>query len=78
MDDGYIACSHNGTSALVYPSEPLCPYSKIYDTYYKDITKAELDEVARKYLRKDNMTLCMIGEHIPKLGVVKSVCNIII
>ena len=77
-DDGYVACSHNGTSALVYPSEPICPYSKIYDTFYKDITKTDLDEVVRKYLRKDNMTLCMVGEHMPKLSVVKAVCDIII
>ena len=78
VDDGYIKCSHNGASALIYPSEPICPYSKIYDTFYKDITKADLDAVVRKYLRKDNMTVCMVGEHIPTLSVVKSVCDIII
>jgi predicted Zn-dependent peptidase len=77
MDDGHVKCYHNGASALIYPSEPICPYSKIYDTFYKDITKADLDEVVRKYLRKDRMTLCMVGENIPKLSIVKSVCDIL-
>jgi len=78
VDDGYAKCYHNGASALIYPSEPICPYSKMYDTFYRDITKADLDAVVRKYLRRDNMTVCMVGEHIPTLSVVKSVCDIII
>ena len=75
FNDGDKLCSNNGLSALLYPSEPICSYSKLYETYYHGITKEELHVVARKYLTKNNMSLCMIGKKAPKLGDVKSICE---
>lgn len=66
-ENGSTLCNNNAIGAMLYPSEAICPYAKVYETYYHNITKPEVDEVIRKYIRLDNMTVCMIGDHLPKL-----------
>jgi predicted Zn-dependent peptidase len=75
FSDGTQLCGNNGLNALFYPSEPICPYSKLYDAYYDGITREELNMVARKYMKLNNMTLCMVGKKAPKLSEVKAICQ---
>jgi predicted Zn-dependent peptidase len=75
FSDGTQLCGNNGLNALFYPSDPICPYSKLYDAYYDGITREELNTVARKYLKLNNMSLCMIGKKAPKLSEVKAICK---
>ena len=75
LDSNESKCKHNGVSALLYPDTPVCPYSKLYDVHYKDISKADIDEVARKYLTKSNMSVCFSGGNTPKLSEIKPFCE---
>ena len=75
LDSNESKCKHNGLSVLLYPDEPVCPYNKLFDIYYKDISKTEIDEVARKYLTKYNMSVCFSGGSPPKLSDIKPFCE---
>ena len=75
LDSNESKCKHNGLSVLLYPDEPVCPYNKLFDIYYKDISKSEIDEVARKYLTKCNMSVCFSGGSPPKLSDIKPFCE---
>ena len=75
LDSNESKCKHNGLAALLSPNEPICPYNKLYDVYYKDISKTEINEIARKYLIKNNMSVCFSGGTPPKLSDVKPMCE---
>ena len=72
LDNDMLKCKHNGAHLLEYPDEPFYEYAKIYDTYYKNMTLREVDDVARKYFRKDNLSVCLIGGKTPKPNQVKA------
>jgi predicted Zn-dependent peptidase len=75
LDSNESKCKHNGLSALLHPDEAVCPFNKLFDIYYKDISKTEINEIARKYLTKSNMSVCFSGGTPPKLSDVKPLCD---
>jgi len=75
LDDYMAKCQYNGEHFLEYPDEPFCEYSKLYDTFYKTITRNQVNDVARKYFNKGNMSVCIVGGKAPKLNQVKSICE---
>jgi 5,10-methylene-tetrahydrofolate dehydrogenase/methenyl tetrahydrofolate cyclohydrolase len=56
----------------------IIPYSKAYDTFYKNITKKEVDAIIKKYFKKSNMNVCLVGEKLPALNDVKTICEKVI
>jgi predicted Zn-dependent peptidase len=69
---------YNGEQLLVYPNEQIVPYSKIYDTFYKKITKKDVDTVINKYFKKSNMSVCLVSENLPSFDKIKEQCEKII
>jgi predicted Zn-dependent peptidase len=65
---------HNGLSFLMN-DENITSYSKLYDKYYSTITKSKVNEMIRKYLIKENMSVCILGENVPSLEQVKEECE---
>ena len=78
LEDNENLALHNGEKLLVYPNEKLVPFSKIYDTFYKNITKKDIENVIRKYLNKKNMTVCIVSDNLPSLDKIKEQCEKII
>ena len=78
LEDNENLALHNGEKLLVYPNEKIVPYSKIYDTFYKNITKKDIQNVIRKYLNKKNMSVCIVSENLPSLDKIKEQCEKII
>ena len=75
LDSNSSRCIHNGESLLFYPNEPLQPYNKLYELRYKNITLNEITAVARKYLTKTNMSVCVSGGNLPTLKDIKRLCE---
>ena len=48
------------------------PYKNMYDAYYKNITREQIHDVVRKYFKKENMTICVAGEHNPPIASIKN------
>ena len=70
------ACFHNGSKMLLYDNQvPIISYYDRYDKYYKSITQKHINDVIKKYFIKQNMTVCILGNHIPSLKEVKEICN---
>ena len=78
LEDSDEAACHNGEQALLYPDKKIIPSSKIYETFYKNITKKEVDTIIQKYFKKSNMNVCLIGEKLPALNDVKTICEKVI
>ena len=65
---------HNGMSYLM-DNENITSYNNLYDKYYANITKSQVNEIIQKYLIKENMSVCLLGEHVPSLDKVKEECE---
>jgi predicted Zn-dependent peptidase len=72
------ACFYNGSKVLLYgENKSITPYSKRYDTHYKNITTRDIHNVVKRYLVKANMTVCILGERVPGIQSIKKICEII-
>jgi hypothetical protein len=69
---------YNGEQLLLYPNEQVISYSKIYDTFYKKITKKDVDAVINKYFKKSNMSVSLVSENLPSFNKIKEQCEKII
>ena len=75
-EDNDNACFHNGSKMLLYDDgTPIVSYHDRYDKYYKSITQQDIHDVIKKYFIKQNMTVCILGNHSPSLKVVKEICD---
>ena len=53
----------------------IVPYHKKFETYYANIRTVDVNRVIRTYLKRENMNICMVGEHVPTLASVKKACS---
>jgi predicted Zn-dependent peptidase len=53
----------------------IVPFSKLYDTYYKDITLKQVNTVIRKYFLHNNMNVCVLGEIKASNHVIQKICE---
>jgi len=65
---------HNGLDALM-GNENQISYIDLYDKCYSSITKTQLNDVIHKYFTKENMVVCLLGEHVPTIEKVKEECE---
>lgn len=66
---------HNGYQFMVHPEEEIIPVSKIFDKYYKKITKNDIDQVIQTYLKASGMSICLLGDHLPQEELIHKICN---
>ena len=65
---------HNGLETLMCV-EKVVKYKDLYDEYYVKMNVDEVNKVLRKYLKKENMSVCIFGENVPSLQSVKKECE---
>jgi predicted Zn-dependent peptidase len=71
------AAFHNGLETLM-GLETIVPYCNLYEKYYASITKNDVNNIIRKYIKKENMVICLLGENVPSLESVKHECEKIV
>ena len=75
-EDNYNLADHNGKEMLVYgDSHKIISYSDIFETFYKDLKKTHINNVIKKYFKQENMSVCIVGENIPSLTIIKNECE---
>ena len=75
LDDDALA-EYNGTQMLLYCKSELIPYNKIYDTFYNNITVSQVNSIITKYIKKERMSVCLIGgEFMPSLKLIENECE---
>lgn len=74
LQDIETSAFHNGLSYLM-DNENITSYNNLYDKYYANVTKSQVHDIIRKYLIKENMSVCLLGEHVPSLEKVKDECE---
>lgn len=76
LEDSETQTIHNGYELLLHDTPAsIIPFSHVYNTYYANITKKQVNDIIKKYLKKTNMSVCLLGEFLPSLEKVKSECE---
>ena len=58
--------------------EKIIPVKDSYEKFYANITVKEVNHMIQKYFKKENITVCIIGDKVPSLETVKKECEKII
>ena len=56
----------------------IVPYSKLYETYYHNITNADLIRIIKQYIIPQNMCVCIVNSKPLDLDKVKRDCETLI
>jgi predicted Zn-dependent peptidase len=68
--------NYNGISCLLFQEHhKIVPYSKLYETYYASITRAQIHECIKKYFSLSRMCVAMVSDHVPPFPTIAKECN---
>jgi len=70
QEDINTSCEYNGTEFLM-GKENIVPYRDMFKKYYENITCQDMNTVIKKYMKRELMSVCMMGEHLPSQTSVK-------
>jgi predicted Zn-dependent peptidase len=65
LENAETQVSHNGKEWLLHNDANVVPYKDVYSRHYKDIKHAKVNEVIKKYFKRDNLNVVMIGGNLP-------------
>jgi len=67
--------SYNGEQVLLFNNENVVPYHAFFDTFLKNITKDLVNQMIEKYLKKGNMSVCIISGENQTINKIKPICE---
>jgi predicted Zn-dependent peptidase len=64
---------YNGVQSIMFPDQPIVPYSKLFDKFYKPMKIEDINQCIRKYFRKEFMCVCITCDKPVKMAAVKAI-----
>lgn len=75
MEDSDTLSIYNSEYMLLYSDiRTYVPYDKVYDTFYKNITKEHVHSIIKKYIKKINMNVCVLSKNA-SINAIKHECE---
>ena len=81
MEDIDNQCNYNGYELLLQRNrehnhnhnhvQEIVPFHRIYDTFYKKISRKDVHDAIKKYFKRSNMSVCLLGKKLPSINLVK-------
>jgi len=75
LEDTGTKAEHNALEFILRGGTFIIPYDSLFDTVYKNATIDNVNSVIRKYFTYSNMSVCLVGSHLPSLEIVKNICD---
>lgn len=73
MENIDTQCNYNGEEVLLYENKNIVPYKKYYETYFENVTKKQVMDVIKKYLKRENMSISILsGENLDTNSIQKT------
>jgi predicted Zn-dependent peptidase len=67
--------THNGHEWLIHGNaDEIVPIKNYYDVYYKSITRKQIHDIIKKYIKKESMVVAMVGPDLPTETIVNREC----
>jgi predicted Zn-dependent peptidase len=70
-------CTYNATRVAFINADDssIVPFKDIYSTYYEKITKNQVNSIIKKYFKKSNGTVCILGDYVFPLKKISKICE---
>lgn len=77
LNNGGFIAEENGEEMIFKKNKEntILSYQEIYDTILCKITKKQINDVIQKYIRKCNMSICLVCENLPSRKMVVKECE---
>ena len=76
LEDSDTQCEHNGEEWLIHNDlKKLVSYGNVFDRFYSSITTKQINEIIKKFFKRDRMIITMVGEPLPTKSSVEKVCS---
>ena len=75
LEDSETQVSYNGLQLLLHNETEVVPYRKTYREFYADLTRKEIHELIRKYIRPENMNIAMVGGNLPGENAIRKIAQ---
>jgi predicted Zn-dependent peptidase len=75
LQDINTKAEHNAFECILQEGRESIPYDSLFDVKYKNITIENVNRVIHKYFTASNMSVCLVGSHLPSLETVKKICH---
>ena len=74
LEDTDNIAEYNGLKLILSNNiqDNITPYENIYNTYYKNITKKDVNDVIQKYFRPEFTNVCLLGNNVPSLRTIEN------
>jgi predicted Zn-dependent peptidase len=67
--------TYNGREWLLHGNaDEIVPIKHYYDTYFKSVTRKQIHDIIKKYIKKDSMVVCMVGPDLPSQTTLDREC----
>lgn len=67
--------TYNGREWLLHGNaDEIVPIKHYYDTYFKSVTRKQIQDIIKKYIKKDSMVVCMVGHDLPSQTTLDREC----
>jgi hypothetical protein len=78
LENSNSPCEYNGIKMLLYCNDEksIVPSADMYKTYYKAITRSDVNGVIKKYFTMTQMSVCVLGEQVPPVRQIKKICEV--
>ena len=68
--------TYNGREWLLYGNaDEIVPIKHYYDVYFKSITRKQIHDIIKKYIKKESMVVCMVGPDLPSEAILDKECR---
>ena len=67
--------TYNGREWLLHGNaDEIVPIKHYYDAYFKSVTRKQIHDIIKKYIKKDSMVVSMVGPDLPTEVVLNREC----
>lgn len=67
---------YNASEYFLYNKTDIIPYDDVYDKCYKPVTKTQINDVLKKYLKRNAMSVCVLGGSLPSKTALQNAFNV--
>jgi hypothetical protein len=76
LEDSDTQCEHNGEELLIHNDlKKIVSYGNVFDRFYSSITTKQINEIIKKFFKRDHMIITMVGDPLPTQGSLEKVCS---
>jgi len=69
---------YNGEQVILFGKKDIISYSDYFETFLQPISQKQVNEIIKKYVKKDQMSVCIVSGKNDSLPAIKRICETLV